>query len=126
MTALDAAGVAASLSEPMRRALARAQEDLFVDRAVVTGHGMTIKALGRRRIVTRERPALLTAFGRAVIAIGRCGSGAELSGGRAPAEAGKTLPQAADRNLEQGDPRRGGEVVRRPNQSASAPTSANP
>ncbi len=71
MTAVDPSTVAATLSGPMRRALARAQEDLFADRAVVVGHGMTIKALRTRRIVTRERPALLTAFGRAVIAVGQ-------------------------------------------------------
>lgn len=77
MTASDPADVAATLSGPMRRALAAAQEDLFADRAVVVGHGMTIKALRRRRIVTRERPALLTLFGRAVIAAGRSGSEAD-------------------------------------------------
>ncbi|MEN2749250.1 hypothetical protein [Sphingomonas sp. T9W2] len=94
MTAADAAGVAATLSGPMRRALAAAQEDLFADRAVVVGHGMTIKALRRRRIVTRQRPALLTLFGRAVIAADRSEDGTEC---HSPAPGSPlTLPQAED------------------------------
>lgn len=70
---LRAADVATTLSVPMRRALQRAQEDMFADRATVTGHGMTLKALRRRAIVTRGRPSILTQFGRLVIATGRCG-----------------------------------------------------
>ncbi|WP_230770633.1 hypothetical protein [Sphingomonas sp. Leaf4] len=70
----DPAMVAVTLSPPMRRALRAAQEDLFADRAIVAGHGMTLKALRTRRIVTRERPAILTQFGRLVIATGECGS----------------------------------------------------
>ncbi len=75
---LTADAAAAGLSEPMRRALLHAQEDLFTDKAVVTGHGMTLKALRRRQIAAlSQRITILTAFGRAVIAADpRIGGGA--------------------------------------------------
>ena len=72
------AAVASTLSKPMRCTLAAAQEDLFADRAVLTGHGMTLKALRRRQIAAlSQRATILTAFGRAVIAADpRIGGGA--------------------------------------------------
>ncbi len=62
-----AVAIARTLSPAMRRALHQRQEDLLADRAVLTGHGMTLKALRRRGVADGRRPCLLTEQGRAVI-----------------------------------------------------------
>lgn len=61
--------IAKTLSPAMRRALHQRQEDLLADRAVLTGHGMTLKALRRRGVAEGQRPCLLTQQGRDVIAV---------------------------------------------------------
>ena len=61
--------VAASLTSPQRRALWRVQEEFFDDRATVSGHGMTMRALRKRGVVIGAMPhACLTPFGRDVAA----------------------------------------------------------
>lgn len=65
---MTAAAIIKTLSPAMRNALRRRQEDMLADRAVLTGHGMTLKALRRRGVAQGKRPCLLTVQGRAVIA----------------------------------------------------------
>lgn len=69
MTATAAAiAIVKTLSPAMRRALCHRQEDLFGDRGVLIGHGMTLKALRRRGVAEGKRPCTLTEQGRVVIA----------------------------------------------------------
>lgn len=64
---------AAGLTRAMRAALRRRQEDLLDDRATVTGHGMTTKALRERGVIAGAMPhAVLTQFGRAVLDAANC------------------------------------------------------
>lgn len=64
------AELARTLTPPMRRALRERQEDLLDDRAVVSGHGMTVRALRARGLVVGAMPrAIVTPTGRAVLDI---------------------------------------------------------
>jgi broad specificity phosphatase PhoE len=57
-----------TLTPAMRDALRTRQEDLLGDRAVVCGHGMTVRALRARGIVTGAMPrAIVTPVGREVL-----------------------------------------------------------
>jgi len=67
--AAEPAAIARTLSPAMCRTLLQRQEDLFADDAILTGHGMTLKALRRRGIAAGKKPCRLTDGGRAVIAI---------------------------------------------------------
>ena len=61
--------LAAHLTSAQRRALRQRQEDLLADRAIVSGHGMTMRALRSRGIITGAMPhATLTELGREVVA----------------------------------------------------------
>lgn len=63
-----AAELASTLTPPMREALRTRQEDLFDDRALVRGHGMTVRALRARGIVAGAMPrAIVTPIGREVL-----------------------------------------------------------